>query len=140
MSEKKREIYITKFDQERLKRLVMVASEFTYKGPAYIKDLEQEINRAKVVEPKDIPGTAVTMNSTVRMTDMDTDEEMEYTLVFPDDADVDAGKISIMSPIGTAILGYSVGDVIEWRVPRGTCRIRIDEIVYQPEKSGNFNF
>ncbi len=135
----KRSIYITKFDLERLKKIVTIANEFTYKGPVYIQNLKKELVRAKVVESKNIPGNTVTMNSTVRLKDLDRKEDMVYTLVFPEDADPDEEKISIMSPVGTAILGYSVGDIVEWPVPAGICRIRIEEIIYQPERSGNFN-
>ncbi len=116
-----------------------MANEFTYRAPDYIKDLKKELDRAKVVDPREVPGTVVTMNSTVRLTDLDTEEELVYTVVFPDDADVDAGKISIISPIGTALLGYSEGDLIEWPVPRGVCHLRIEEVLFQPEKSGNYN-
>jgi len=79
------------------------------------------------------------MNSRVILQDVDTDEEMNYVLVFPKDADVSKGAISVLAPVGTAILGYSKGDVIEWRVPAGMRRIRIKEILYQPESAGDFH-
>ncbi len=66
-------------------------------------------------------------------------ETSEYTLVFPKDADIESGRISVMSPIGTAILGYSVGDAIEWTVPAGTRRIRIEAVPYQPEAAGDYH-
>lgn len=139
MAGAKRNLHITKFDHDRLSRLVMVANEYTYKAPEYINDLKKELEIAVLVEPENIPGNVVTMNSRVRMTDLDNDEEMIYTLVFPEDADVEEEKISIMSPVGTAILGYAEGDIIEWPVPSGVCHIRIEEILFQPEKSGNYN-
>ena len=135
----KRKIFITEFDYKRLKKLTIVANEFTYKGPAYIKDLNEELEQACRVSPKKIPAETVTMNSKIRMIDLDSGEEMLFTLVFPEDADIDSGKISIMSPVGTAILGYSAGDTVQWPVPGGTSRIKIEELVYQPEKSGDYN-
>ena len=139
MNTVKRSIYITEFDHDRLSRLVMVANEYTYKAPEYINDLKKELDRASVVDPEAIPGNIVTMNSRVRMTDIDNDEEMVYTLVFPEDADAEEGKISIISPIGTAILGYAEGDTVQWPVPSGISHIRIEEIIFQPENSGNYN-
>ena len=79
------------------------------------------------------------MNSKVVLRDVDTSAEMTYSLVFPKNADVDAGAISILAPVGTAILGYREGDVIEWPVPSGMRRIRIEEILYQPEAAGDFH-
>ncbi len=135
----KRKIYITEFDYKRLKKLTIVVNEFTYDGPDYIRDLNEELEKAKRVDSKEIPPDIITMNSKIRMRDLDTDEKIVFTLVFPEDADIDSGRISIMSPVGTAILGYSVGDTVEWPVPGGNSRIKIEEILYQPEKSGNYD-
>lgn len=79
----------------------------------------------------------ITLNSTARPIDQNTDEEMLYTLVFPEDADVSKGKISILAPIGTAMLGYKTGDTFEWDTPSGACIFRVKEILYQPEASGD---
>jgi regulator of nucleoside diphosphate kinase len=64
---------------------------------------------------------------------------MTYRLVFPKDADVDAGAISVMAPVGMAILGYAVGDVVEWPVPSGSRRLSIEQVLYQPEAAGDFH-
>ena len=77
------------------------------------------------------------MNSRVRLTDVETNEEQIYTVVFPSEANLEDGKISILAPIGTAILGYRVGDTVEWRVPGGVRTLRIEEILYQPEAEGH---
>ena len=69
---------------------------------------------------------------------LDDDSRMEVTLVFPADADIDAGKLSVLSPVGTALLGYAEGDTVEWEVPAGKRRIRIEKILYQPEAAGDF--
>jgi regulator of nucleoside diphosphate kinase len=76
------------------------------------------------------------MNSTVRLRDLDTGDMETYTLVYPAEADVDEQLISVLAPIGTAILGYRVGDVIKWPVPGGFVRLRVEKILYQPERAG----
>jgi regulator of nucleoside diphosphate kinase len=63
---------------------------------------------------------------------------MIYSLVFPNEADADEGRISILAPVGTAMIGYRVGDVIEWQVPSGLRRLKVEEIIYQPEASGDY--
>ncbi len=82
--------------------------------------MRKELGRAKIVEAEKIPADTVTMNSHVKL------------------RDVDAGRLSVLSPVGTAIFGYAAGDVIEWRVPKGKRRIKIEEVVYQPEAQGHY--
>ena len=134
-----RTIYITKFDLERIEELLAVAGEFSYRNRGDLEELEAELQKGKLVDSKEVPPNVVTMNSRVRLVDVDKDQPMVFTLVFPKDADIDAGKLSILSPIGTAIFGYSVGDVIEWRVPAGIRRIKIEEVLYQPEAAGDYD-
>jgi len=134
-----RTVYVTKFDLERLEDLLAVAAEFRYKDRADLRELEEELGNCKVVESTEVPPDVVTMNSRVRFRDVVTGEEMVFTLVFPKDADFSAGKLSVASPIGTAILGYSAGDTVEWRVPAGIRRIRVEELLYQPEAAGDFH-
>lgn len=134
-----RTIYITKFDLERLEELLSVAAEFSYRDRGDLEKLEEELHKGNVVDSKEIPPNVVTMNSRVRLIDIDKNQSMVYTLVFPKDADLDVGKLSVLSPIGTAIFGYSVGDVIEWQVPKGMRRIRIEQVLYQPEAAGDYH-
>jgi len=105
----------------------------------YLNELEKELNRGKIVEPKDIPKDVITMNSTVLLKDLDSEKEMKYTLVFPDVADISKNKLSILAPIGTALIGYKVGDIIEWEVPTGLRKLKVEEILYQPEAAGDYN-
>ena len=79
------------------------------------------------------------MNTRVRLKDMDTQEEMIYWLVFPKDADADKNKISIFSPVGTALIGYKVGDIIEFKVPAGLRKLKVKEVLYQPEAAGDYH-
>ncbi len=137
---KQTEIYITEPDHERLTKLIDIARE--REGDAnrkHIDSLEEELERAEVVQQKRIPPDVVTMRSTVRLKDMDTSEEMTYQLTFPTEANYDEGKISVLAPIGTAMLGYRRGDVIEWEVPSGVRRLRVEEILYQPESKGEYH-
>lgn len=134
-----RSICITEFDRKRLDDLLAVAKEFYYRDREDLQQLAQELRRGEIVRPQEVAPTVVTMNSQVKLRDLDTDEVMQYTLVFPQNANIDTGKISIMSPVGTAILGYSVGDTIEWKVPAGKRRIRIEELLYQPEAAGDYH-
>jgi regulator of nucleoside diphosphate kinase len=138
MSERK--IYITKFDKMRLTELVKVATEFGHsRDKEYLTALEEELDRAETVDSKDIPTDVVTMNSKVRVQDLDSGNEMVYSLVFPRDANIDQNRISMLAPLGTALLGYRVGDVIEWKVPAGLRRIRVEEVLYQPEAAGDYH-
>ena len=135
----KKLIYITNNDMKRLRELIMVAKEFGNKDKKYLRELEDELDKGEVVNSRDIPNNIITMNSKVRLRDINTQKEMICWLVFPDDSNADQGKISILAPIGTALLGYKVGDIIEWRVPAGLTKLKVEEILYQPEAAGDYN-
>jgi regulator of nucleoside diphosphate kinase len=130
-------ITISQFDKKRLLNLID-GWEADPHDRGHIDDLVVELDRANVVEPTEIPPDVVTMNSRVRITDIDAENTQTVTIVFPGMANADEGKISILAPLGTAILGYRVGSVVEWNVPSGLRRLRIDEIEYQPEKAGDW--
>lgn len=134
-----RSIYITEYDRERLLKLIENPGALDHPEPECLENLKNELARAQVVAPQEIPPDVVTMNSTVRLTDLETNEEDTYTLAFPSDADIGSGRISVLAPIGTAILGYRVGDTLTWSVPQGQRRLRIDEVTFQPEASGNYD-
>ncbi|MCL4707232.1 nucleoside diphosphate kinase regulator [bacterium] len=132
-------IYVTENDVKRLQALLEVAKQSQYYGSDELQKLGAELNRAIVVASKDVPRDVITMNSKVRLLDLETKEEMTYTLVFPDEADFAEGKISVLAPIGTAMLGYRAGDTFSWQVPAGIRRIKILAILYQPEASGDYH-
>jgi regulator of nucleoside diphosphate kinase len=125
-------IFITETDFERLRRLVDGRRAASLSNLESMDSLEQELDRAEVVESHAIPPDVVTMNSQVRLRDLDSGEEKVYRLVFPGPFRGD-NTVSILAPIGTALLGYRVGDVIEWPVPKGVRRLKILEVLYQPE-------
>ncbi len=136
---RQREIFITQLDKDRLDELISVAETFGDHSRQDLRDLQEELERANIVSSKQVPPNIVTMNSKVLLRDMDTSEEMTYSLTFPKHADIAQGSISVLAPIGTAILGYREGDVIEWPVPSGRRRISIEKILYQPEAAGDFH-
>ena len=132
-------INITEFDMKRLQEMLWDAAESSFRGKHHLKQLQAELDRGKLVAPHDVPPDVITMTSCVCLVDLDTGEEMTCTLVFPEDADIDQNRISVLAPIGTAMLGYSVGDTIEWPVPEGLRRIQVKEILYQPEAAGDYH-
>jgi len=134
-----RQIFVTANDLRRLNELLSVAGTFNYRDRNDLKLLESELRKAKIIESRDVPKTVVTMNTRLRFLDLDDGKKTEVTLVFPSDANIDDAKMSVLSPIGTALLGYAKGDMIEWPVPGGTRRIRIEDILYQPEAAGDLN-
>jgi regulator of nucleoside diphosphate kinase len=127
-------IYITQFDKDRLMKLL------DKKKPHddFDKALLVELNKGDVVDPKDIPPDVITMNSEIRFRD-EYDDDWEYWLVFPEDADLTKNKISILSPIGCALLGYAVGDKVTLHTALGRKDLTVKEVIYQPERAGNFN-
>ena len=132
-----RDIYITDYDLTRLKELLQAGIGFAERDRPSLETLQGELDRAHIVQPTAVPHDVVTMKSRVRLTDVETNEEQVYTVVFPSEANIDERKISILAPIGTAILGYRVGDTVEWRVPGGIRKLRIEEVLYQPEAAGH---
>ncbi|MCC7450532.1 MAG: nucleoside diphosphate kinase regulator [Anaerolineae bacterium] len=131
-----RTIYITDHDMKRLRQLLFDYRSGDTNGQ-YLKDLMTELDRACVVSAEDVPEDVITMNATVCVVDLDTHETLTYTLVFPQDADSRVGKISVLAPIGTAMLGYRVGDEFEWRVPAGVRRLKVKDVLYQPSSVGD---
>lgn len=101
--------------------------------------LREELVHAIVVEPQEIAANIVTMNSTVRFIDEQADSEYEMTLVYPDQAGK-PGTVSVFAPVGSALLGLSVGQSIEWQVPGGKqLRLRVDSVVDQPEAKQQYH-
>jgi regulator of nucleoside diphosphate kinase len=133
------QIYITEFDMKRLRELIDLARRAGSFGKDYLNKLSEELERGQLVAAEDVPKDVITMNSRVCLTDLDTGEETVYTLVFPENADISQGKISVLAPIGTAMFGYRIGDIFTWEVPDGVIRFQVKEILYQPEASGDYN-
>jgi regulator of nucleoside diphosphate kinase len=105
-------------------------------GDRYLQALRGELQRAHIVPAGKVPPDVITMNSRVLLYDLELRETEEYTLVYPEDADITLDRISVLAPVGTAILGYRVGDVVEWYVPAGLRRLRVEAVVQQARRNG----
>jgi regulator of nucleoside diphosphate kinase len=130
---KKRTIVMTAFDHEELSYALAAAGRLSHRGRAEMTGLEGELARAEIVGVDEIPAGVITMNSRAELLDLHTGERMEFTLVYPVDADIEAGKISVLAPLGTAMLGYRVGDEFEWIVPYGLRHLKVLAVHFQPE-------
>ena len=134
-----RTIYVTEFDLKRLSGLLGSTQSWGDKDRDCLINLEDELEWAQVVSSHEIPGDVVTMNSQVRVRDLKSNEGMVFTLVFPDKADYERGRLSVLAPIGTALLGYRAGDTVEWKAPSGVRRLIIEQVLYQPEAAGDYH-
>jgi regulator of nucleoside diphosphate kinase len=129
-------IFITDEDLRELREMVDQAQSHESEEATNLIKLDAELRRAQIVPPEDVPRDVVTMNSKVVLYDLDTDEREIFTLVYPWHADAENNRVSVLAPIGTALIGARVGDVVQWPVPAGTLRFRVEELVFQPESEG----
>lgn len=137
---KEETIWVTKTDLERLINLIkLVRNQGQRQLYQNIAKLEEKLEYAEVTRSEDIPTNIITMRSKVRLNDLNTGEELVYSLVFPTEANFEEGKLSILSPLSTAVLGYRLGDTVEFEAPSRLRRLRVLEILYQPESSGDYN-
>ena len=133
-------IYVSETDRERLGNLIeQIRNQGDRSNLSYVNELEEELDVAEVVASEDIPPDVVTMRSKIRLRDLDTKEESVYSIVFPREASFDEGKISVLAPLATALLGYRRGAIVEFVAPGRVRRLQILEILYQPESAGDFD-
>jgi regulator of nucleoside diphosphate kinase len=132
------DIVLTATDERRLAQLLQArASEFDQNT---LELLEDELQRATIVDPSQIPADVVTMNSVVSFEDVDSGQRSEVTLVYPSVSAGNAGRVSILAPVGSALLGLSVGDSIEWPTPGNRSRrLKVTAVRYQPEAEGQLD-
>ncbi len=130
-------IYLTEKDYQRLHTLVQ--SERHVSSKQSLGPLCNELKRAKIVASEEIPVDVITMNSTVRLKELKSHSEIIITVVYPKEVNLSFRKVSVLAPIGTAVLGCRVGDVINWPLPQGTATYRVEEIIYQPKAEGDFH-
>lgn len=128
-------VIITKTDRDRLEQAIWPSGKKSDRGlPWHMTALEKELNRASVVDPKRVPPDIVTMNSTVQVRGAG-DESDVYTIVYPDETDIDAGRVSVLAPMGLALLGARVGEVVRLETPAGPRRYTVEKILFQPESA-----
>jgi regulator of nucleoside diphosphate kinase len=125
---RKNKIVISSADRFRLFNLIDSARLDSRVPAEHLRALEEELARAALVEHDELPPDVVAMHSTVWFRDLDTEEVEKYTLVYPSEADVTHDRISVLAPIGTALLGFRVGDIVRWRVPLGTRHLEITKV------------
>lgn len=128
-----RPIWITTHDMHRLKKLIEDIPPRDLRKRAELKDLEAELDRAIVVPDREVPVDVITMNSEALLVDLDSGEELVCKLVFPGQADITRMQVSVLAPVGTAMLGYRRGDTFEWEVPAGRGRFLVRQVLRQPE-------
>lgn len=134
-----RAIYLSQQDVLRLRDLIRQIRSLTERDTAYLDALAARIDSALVVRPQDMPRDVVTMNTRVRVRDPDSGRDFVYTLVFPLGADVALDRISVLAPLGAALLGAREGEPINWMTPSGERHLEIEAILYQPEASGDYH-
>ncbi len=126
-------IVVTRPDLERLRMLIETVRTRRRWEEMHLLALADELESAEVVEPDRVPPDVVTMRSRVRVLDMVSGQATTYTICYPSEANFDAGRLSVLAPIGTALLGYREGDVVEWPVPGGVRVLKIEKLEHQPE-------
>ena len=134
-----KKITLSRVDHARILKSIEKAKFSGTINPTEAEKLLNELGNARIVEPTEIPADVVTMNSEVEISFSNTNKTVVFKIVYPDQANIRENKISIFSPIATALIGYRVSDEIEWVVPAGLTRIRIEEILYQPEAAGDYD-
>lgn len=132
-------LIINSLDYSRIKKCISDAKQFRSINEGEAEKLMNELNSAKIVMPEKMPSDVVTMNSIVKLSFLNNNKQVQFQIVYPKQANLKENKISIFSPIATALIGYKIADEIEWIVPAGLTKIRIDEIIYQPEAAGDYS-
>jgi regulator of nucleoside diphosphate kinase len=130
-------IYLTDKDYQRLHQVVQVQRRSS--GPVVVEALSRELKRAQVVPSKQIPADVITMNSLVRLKDLKNDLTMDLAIVYPKEANMNTKKVSVLAPVGTAVLGCKVGDEVKCAMGKGTATYMIEKVLYQPEAAGDLN-
>lgn len=135
MSASSSPLLMSRLDCDRIEALL----ESRPNDPAH-DSLRDELARAQLREPQEMPDDVITMNSTARFIDEANGEEHEMTLVYPRDVSGGEGRVSILAPVGSALLGLRVGESIDWQVPGGRqLRLRVLGIRDQPEAAGDYH-
>lgn len=134
-----KEIIINSLDATRIRQRISRIKN----GKAYsVNDIQRlvgELNRAKQTDPGQIPADVITMHSIVKIKYISNDKTFTMQLVYPEEANIRENKISIFAPIAMALLGYKKGEIINWLTPGGKIKIKIEDILYQPEAAGDFH-
>ena len=134
-----KKVTLTKNDYTRIYKAITDAKNSKTINSNETEKLLSELSKAEIVPSEKIDKDVVTMNSEVKLFFENTQKEQSFKIVYPQDANLKENKISIFSPIATALIGYKIGDEIEWIVPGGMTKIKIVDLIYQPEAAGDFD-
>jgi len=134
-----KKVTLTKNDYTRIYKAITDAKNSKTINSNEAEKLLSELSKAEIVPSEKIDKDVVTMNSEVKLFFENTQKEQSFKIVYPQDANLKENKISIFSPIATALIGYKIGDEIEWIVPGGMTKIKIVDLIYQPEAAGDFD-
>jgi len=132
----KNDIVVTRVDYSRLNSLILNMLDDRSSDLFELNFLNIEIKRATKIDSRRISPEYVTMNSLIEVTFLDIGKSMAIRLVYPQDANYKKGQVSVLSPLGCALLGYRAGDSVSFRAPGGMQTVRIDKVLYQPEANG----
>ena len=133
-----RAVVITEIDFDRLNQIVE-SRKYRATHPVFVAGLRRELDRGTIVPALEVAKGTVTMRSRVRVRDLRARERETFTLVYPEEADIDEGKVSVLAPLGMALLGARVGEVVEVKAPGGVRRFEVEEVLYQPEAAGDLH-
>lgn len=134
-----KKVTLTKNDYTRIYKAITDAKNSKTINSNEAEKLLSELSKAEIVPSEKIDKDVVTMNSEVKLFFKNTQKDQSFKIVYPQDANLKENKISIFSPIATALIGYKIGDEIEWIVPGGMTKIKIVDLIYQPEAAGDFD-
>lgn len=132
-------VYVTEHDLKRLRALIEEAAWNKDRSPADLERLETALSRRRLLPSDEVPPDVITLNSRVQLFELDTGETFTCTLVLPHEADIGQFKISILSPVGLAMLGHRVGGIFDGPTPAGLKRLEVTAIWSQPEATGDFS-
>jgi len=125
---KDRPIIVIDADMNRLTRLVRALKHSLSRDQQQLELLDQTLENAEVRPQARVPSNVIRMNSSVRVRDFDTREKESYTLVFPEEANISRRLISVLAPLGIALLGRREGDAVEAKVPGGTRKLKVEQV------------
>jgi regulator of nucleoside diphosphate kinase len=134
-----KQLKLTDVDRLRLREMMESLAMMKYPFRAYVRRLDAEMADAAVVPAASVEPDVVTMNSYMRIEDLETGKAESITLVYPTESDMLRSRLSVLSPLGIELIGQRAGDTVEWTVPGGVRRVRIDRVLYQPEAAGHFH-
>jgi regulator of nucleoside diphosphate kinase len=130
-------VRVTDFDSRRLRTVIEGSRATDRRDAESVNLLERQLADAEITPAERIDPDVVTINSEVRVSDLDSPKTITFRVVFPSEAGTAPGEVSVLAPLGMAVLGRKVGDEVTWQTPGGVRRLKVDHVIYQPEREGS---